>query len=220
MARLRGARHVRHGPRAYAALRGMVAALHPSALKNRLPLRKAQQGDASAAFEAGDDIDAGFIDNDASSASQVHVVDKKPAPKTGRRAAREAQTKLAFDKSTYELPPLRLLTEHKKPRQTSNLSKDALEANARMLETVLADFGIKGTIGQVRGARGDTYELEPAAGVRSSRVVGLADDIARSMSAVSARVAPVPGSNVIGIELPQSDARIGFFARAFIIQRF
>ncbi|MGB2207224.1 MAG: DNA translocase FtsK, partial [Parvibaculales bacterium] len=168
-----------------------------------LPLRKAQQDDASAAFEAGDDIDAGFIDNDASSASQVHVADKKPAPKTGRRAAREAQTKLAFDKSTYELPPLRLLTEHKKPRQTSNLSKDALEANARMLETVLADFGIKGTIGQVRpGPVVTLYELEPAAGVRSSRVVGLADDIARSMSAVSARVAPVPGSNVIGIELP------------------
>ncbi|NBR51414.1 MAG: DNA translocase FtsK, partial [Alphaproteobacteria bacterium] len=144
-----------------------------------------------------------FMDNDASSASQVHVADKKPAPKTGRRAAREAQTKLAFDKSTYELPPLRLLTEHKKPRQTSNLSKDALEANARMLETVLADFGIKGAIGQVRpGPVVTLYELEPAAGVRSSRVVGLADDIARSMSAVSARVAPVPGSNVIGIELP------------------
>jgi S-DNA-T family DNA segregation ATPase FtsK/SpoIIIE len=194
---LRGARHLRHGPRAYVALRGMVAALHPSVLKNRLPLRKVKQGDASAAF------DAGLIDNDTSSASQVHVADKKPAPKTGRRAAREAQTKLAFDKSTYELPPLRLLTEHKKPRQTSNLSKDALEANARMLETVLADFGIKGTIGQVRpGPVVTLYELEPAAGVRSSRVVGLADDIARSMSAVSARVAPVPGSNVIGIELP------------------
>ena len=133
----------------------------------------------------------------------MQVADKKPAPKKGRRAAREAQPSLAFDRSTYELPPLRLLTEHKKPRQTLNLSKDALEANARMLETVLADFGIKGTIGQVRpGPVVTLYELEPAAGVRSSRVVGLSDDIARSMSAVSARVAPVPGSNVIGIELP------------------
>jgi S-DNA-T family DNA segregation ATPase FtsK/SpoIIIE len=135
--------------------------------------------------------------------ANVQVADKKPAPKKGRRAAREAQPRLAFDRSTYELPPLRLLTEHKKPRQTINLSKDALEANARMLETVLADFGIKGTIGQVRpGPVVTLYELEPAAGVRSSRVVGLSDDIARSMSAVSARVAPVPGSNVIGIELP------------------
>ena len=85
-------------------LRGMIAVLHPGALKNRLLLRTTQQGDASAAFEVGDDIDVGFIDNDASSASQVHVADKRPAPKTGRRAAREAQTKLAFDKSTYELP--------------------------------------------------------------------------------------------------------------------
>ncbi len=200
---LRGARHLRHGSRAYAVLRSMVAALHPSSLRNRLLLSAAQPGDASAAFEAGDDIDVGLTDNDASSASQVHVADKKPAPKTGRRAAREAQASLVFDKSSYELPPLRLLTEHKKPRQTSNLSKDALEANARMLETVLADFGIKGTIGHVRpGPVVTLYELEPAAGVRSSRVVGLADDIARSMSAVSARVAPVPGSNVIGIELP------------------
>ena len=57
---LRGARHLRHGPRAYTALRGMVAALHPNALRNRLPLRAAQPGDASAAFEAGDDIDAGL----------------------------------------------------------------------------------------------------------------------------------------------------------------
>ena len=147
----------------------------------------------------GSETAAGF--NTARGA--VQVADKKPAPKKGRRAAREAQPSLAFDRSTYELPPLRLLTEHKKPRQTLNLSKDALEANARMLETVLADFGIKGTIGQVRpGPVVTLYELEPAAGVRSSRVVGLSDDIARSMSAVSARVAPVPGSNVIGIELP------------------
>ena len=134
---------------------------------------------------------------------QIAVADKKPAPKASKRAAREAQPSLGFDKSTHELPPLRLLIEHKKPRQASALSKDALEANARMLETVLADFGVKGSIGQVRpGPVVTLYELEPAAGVRSSRVVGLADDIARSMSAVSARVAPVPGSNVIGIELP------------------
>ena len=72
-----------------------------------------------------------------------------------------------------------------------------------MLETVLQDFGVRGTIGKVRpGPVVTLYELEPAAGVRSSRVVGLSDDIARSMSAVSARVAPVPGANVIGIELP------------------
>jgi S-DNA-T family DNA segregation ATPase FtsK/SpoIIIE len=206
----RGAQLLRHSPRAYLALKGAVkglaAAFHPVALKARLSFGGAastdMRGDAPAASD--DDImDAPLADEGAVSGSAVHVADKKPAPKKGRRAAREAQTNLAFDKSTYELPPLRLLAEHKKPRQTVNLSKDALEANARMLETVLDDFGIKGTIGQVRpGPVVTLYELEPAAGVRSSRVVGLADDIARSMSAISARVAPVPGSNVIGIELP------------------
>lgn len=141
---------------------------------------------------------------DISAGPSVEVTDKSPAPKKGRRATREQQPRLAFEKtSKYQLPPLRLLTEHKPPRQTTALSKDALEANARMLETVLEDFGVRGTIGKVRpGPVVTLYELEPAAGVRSSRVVGLSDDIARSMSAVSARVAPVPGANVIGIELP------------------
>jgi len=149
---------------------------------------------------------AGVQDEGSSLAegSAVEVTDKKPAPKKGRRATREQQPRLAFEKtSQYQLPPLRLLTEHKPPRQATTLSKDALEANARMLETVLQDFGVRGTIGKVRpGPVVTLYELEPAAGVRSSRVVGLSDDIARSMSAVSARVAPVPGANVIGIELP------------------
>tara|TARA_B110000971_G_scaffold220515_1_gene264297 strand:+ start:106 stop:2559 length:2454 start_codon:yes stop_codon:yes gene_type:complete len=141
---------------------------------------------------------------DISAGPSVEVTDKSPAPKKGRRASREQQPRLVFEKtSKYQLPPLRLLTEHKPPRQTTTLSKDALEANARMLETVLQDFGVRGTIGKVRpGPVVTLYELEPAAGVRSSRVVGLSDDIARSMSAVSARVAPVPGANVIGIELP------------------
>ena len=149
---------------------------------------------------------AGVPDEGSSPAegSAVEVTDKKPAPQKGRRATREQQPRLAFEKtSQYQLPPLRLLTEHKPPRQATTLSKDALEANARMLETVLQDFGVRGTIGKVRpGPVVTLYELEPAAGVRSSRVVGLSDDIARSMSAVSARVAPVPGANVIGIELP------------------
>jgi S-DNA-T family DNA segregation ATPase FtsK/SpoIIIE len=205
----RGARLLRYIPQAYltvkGAAKGLAAALNPANLKARFsfgvgaPANK--RSDAPVAAD-DDTIDAPLADEGALSGG-VHVADKKPAPKKGRRAAREAQATLAFDKSTYELPPLRLLTEHKKPRQASTLSKDALEANARMLETVLDDFGIKGTIGQVRpGPVVTLYELEPAAGVRSSRVVGLADDIARSMSAVSARVAPVPGSNVIGIELP------------------
>ncbi|MEY2960619.1 MAG: hypothetical protein RLZ60_449, partial [Pseudomonadota bacterium] len=83
------------------------------------------------------------------------------------------------------------------------LSNEALEENARMLEAVLDDYGIKGEIVSVRpGPVVTMYELEPAPGLKASRVIGLSDDIARSMSALSARVSTVPGRSVIGIELP------------------
>jgi S-DNA-T family DNA segregation ATPase FtsK/SpoIIIE len=102
---------------------------------------------------------------------------------------------------TYTLPELALLAEPKK--QIATVSKDALEQNATLLESTLEDFGVRGEIINVRpGPVVTLYELEPAPGTKSSRVIGLADDIARSMSAVSARVAVVPGRNVIGIELP------------------
>ena len=83
------------------------------------------------------------------------------------------------------------------------LSNDALQANATALEGVLGDFGVRGEI--INAGPGPVvtlYELEPAPGIKSSRVIGLADDIARSMSALSARVAVVAGRNAIGIELP------------------
>ena len=95
-----------------------------------------------------------------------------------------------------------MLTEPKKSTGT-RVSQDALEQNARLLEGVLDDFGVKGEIVNVRpGPVVALYELEPAPGIKSSRVIGLADDIARSMSAVSARVAVVQGRNAIGVELP------------------
>ena len=94
--------------------------------------------------------------------------------------------------------------------------KQTLEANARMLETVLQDFGVKGEIVEVRtGPVVTLYELEPAPGTKSSRVIGLADDIARSMSAVSVRVAVVPGRNVIGIELPNARREMVFLRQLF-----
>jgi S-DNA-T family DNA segregation ATPase FtsK/SpoIIIE len=87
----------------------------------------------------------------------------------------------------------------------TSVSKEALEQNARLLETVLDDFGIKGQIVKVRpGPVVTLYELEPAPGTKTSRVVSLADDIARSMSAVAVRIAVVPGRSVIGIELPNA----------------
>ena len=103
----------------------------------------------------------------------------------------------------YALPELDLLTDP--PASGHGPDEDSLEQNARMLESVLQDFGVKGTIGKVRyGPVVTLYELEPAPGTKSSRVIGLSDDIARSMSAVSVRVAVVPGRNAIGIELPNS----------------
>ena len=102
----------------------------------------------------------------------------------------------------YVLPPLELLAAPKATGRAT-LSADALQVNATALEGVLADFGVRGEIINARpGPVVTLYELEPAPGIKSSRVIGLADDIARSMSALSARVAVVAGRNAIGIELP------------------
>ena len=132
-----------------------------------------------------------------------HAV-KKAAP--SRQALSESQPALRFDEavSTYELPPLGLLSAPVAIQRTQ-LSDEALEENARMLESVLDDYGVKGEITAVRpGPVVTMYELEPAPGLKASRVIGLADDIARSMSALSARVSTVPGRTVIGIELPNA----------------
>ncbi len=101
----------------------------------------------------------------------------------------------------YAAPSINLLAPTKKI--TGGIAQDSLEQNARLLEGVLDDFSVKGDIVSVYpGPVVTLYEFEPAPGIKSSRVIGLADDIARSMSAVSARVAVVPGRNAIGIELP------------------
>ncbi|MEI6799128.1 MAG: DNA translocase FtsK 4TM domain-containing protein [Pseudomonadota bacterium] len=126
-----------------------------------------------------------------------------------RQALDEAQPRLNFDAKAdadtgYELPPLSLLTPATSI-QRNQVSTDALQENARMLESVLEDYGVRGEIVSVRpGPVVTMYELEPAPGLKASRVIGLSDDIARSMSALSARVSTVPGRTVIGIELPNA----------------
>jgi S-DNA-T family DNA segregation ATPase FtsK/SpoIIIE len=102
----------------------------------------------------------------------------------------------------FKLPPLDFLAA---PRQRGGISLDraSLAETARALEKVLDDFGVRGEIVDVRpGPVVTLYELEPAPGTRAARVISLADDIARSLCAMSVRVATVPGRNVIGIELP------------------
>jgi S-DNA-T family DNA segregation ATPase FtsK/SpoIIIE len=113
-------------------------------------------------------------------------------------AAKPAQKR----KDGYEFPSLALLAAPK-PGDRAVLSTEAIQENATALESVLSDFGVRGEIINAHpGPVVTLYELEPAPGIKSSRVIGLADDIARSMSKVSARVAVVPGRNAIGIELP------------------
>jgi len=126
--------------------------------------------------------------------------------KQGARIAKDLQPDLLPNNGEFQLPPLSLLMQPDESRQNNQLSTDALEQNARMLEGVLEDFGIRGEIINVHpGPVVTLYELEPAPGIKSSRVIGLADDIARSMCAISVRVAVVPGRNAIGIEMPNSN---------------
>ncbi|MGB7772874.1 MAG: DNA translocase FtsK 4TM domain-containing protein [Pseudolabrys sp.] len=126
--------------------------------------------------------------------------DDEEAPAPRRRAAARAPSRRGTN--GYTLPSLNLLAAQRASERTT-LSRDIIDGNATALESVLQDFGVRGEIINARpGPVVTLYELEPAPGIKSSRVIGLADDIARSMSAVSARVAVVSGRNAIGIELP------------------
>jgi len=131
------------------------------------------------------------------------IADRAPPRDASRRPLRERQPSLALGDS-YTLPSVDLLNPPPPPVNVA-LDKAALERNARLLESVLDDFSVKGEIVEVRpGPVVTMYELEPASGIKASRVIQLADDIARNMSALSARVATIPGRSVIGIELPNA----------------
>jgi DNA segregation ATPase FtsK/SpoIIIE, S-DNA-T family len=130
--------------------------------------------------------------------SEDELTAGSPAARKRRSAARPARR----SSGGYALPSLNFLTAPRANERTT-LSTELIQENATALEGVLADFGVRGEIINARpGPVVTLYELEPAPGIKSSRVISLADDIARSMSALSARVAVVSGRNVIGIELP------------------
>lgn len=146
-------------------------------------------------------------------AAEQRVKATKAKPKPSKRAQKEKEPELALAPESDEpqLPPLSLLYEPTADDYPARASEEALEQNARMLESVLDDFGVKGEITDVRpGPVVTLYELKPAPGTKSSRVIGLADDIARSMSAISARVAVVPGRDALGIELPNNTREVVF----------
>jgi len=164
------------------------------------------------------------FDDDAHDDAEGYALDMAPEPIAAARLAERQQSRIKREEARkaaatnikrarqpaldlvsgeYQLPALSLLAEPVVVHDTAALSDEALEENARMLEAVLTDFGVKGRIMAVRpGPVVTLYEFEPAAGVKSSRVISLSDDVARSMSAVAARIAVIPGRNVIGIELP------------------
>ncbi len=145
------------------------------------------------------------LDVDAPRAGGRVARKRAPVKPAKRRASTQGRLDF-YTEGDFEPPPLHLLAEPPPDLARGALSNDALEKNARLLETVLEDFGVKGEIVKVRpGPVVTRYELEPAPGTKTSRVVGLADDIARSMSAISVRVAVVPGSSTIGIELPNNN---------------
>lgn len=131
------------------------------------------------------------------------IADPSSAPRPAAAPKKPKQREL-FGQD-FQLPSAELLAEP--PEQTGKvIDKSALEANARLLETVLEDFNVKGEITAVRtGPVVTMYELEPAPGIKAARVIGLAEDIARNMSAISARVSAIPGKTVMGIELPNAD---------------
>jgi S-DNA-T family DNA segregation ATPase FtsK/SpoIIIE len=130
------------------------------------------------------------------------AIEEEPAPARAPRKPKPAARASSKRSDGYELPPVTLLAAAKGQERPA-LSEAQIQENATALEGVLEDFGVRGEIINARpGPVVTLYELEPAPGIKSSRVIGLADDIARSMSAVSARVAVVSGRNAIGIELP------------------
>ncbi|MBU6268538.1 MAG: DNA translocase FtsK 4TM domain-containing protein [Sphingomonadales bacterium] len=139
-------------------------------------------------------------------------------PANASKAAAPKRQRDLFEK--HALPGLDLLDDPP-PGNQPKIDKLALERNARLLETVLDDFNVKGEIQAVRtGPVVTMYELEPAPGVKAARVIGLADDIARNMSAISARVSSIPGRTVMGIELPNADRQMVSFKELIACEKF
>jgi S-DNA-T family DNA segregation ATPase FtsK/SpoIIIE len=173
------------------------------------PVGRARRREPVLRVEEDDDAVEDFEPSVAPAAPRVAPSAVQPGRilRKSRRAERDEQPRLNFDgepREGYDAPPLTLL-QAPRPGAVAPLSAEALDENARMLESVLDDYGVRGEITAVRpGPVVTLYELEPAPGTKASRVIGLSDDIARSMCAIATRVSTVPGRNVIGIELPNA----------------
>ncbi len=183
---------------------------HPRQVVTRLPERREPRLDRGAAPSAGAPAAAGHPERGRGGLVRLVGADARQAA-PGRRGEEERQPRLALVPDEEPVLPSLELLETPPPPKAAAIDEEALEKNARMLETVLEDYGVRGQIVQVRpGPVVTLYEFEPAPGIKASRIIGLADDIARSMSAISVRVAVVPGRTVIGIELPNRKAETVF----------
>ena len=193
----------------WAGLLTLPAALRREPADDAVPARPAkpvrQPKPAVDRGAAADDEDDGppFDAPEPTPRRAPEIADPSSAPRPAAAPKKPKQREL-FGQD-FQLPSAELLAEP--PEQTGKvIDKSALEANARLLETVLEDFNVKGEITAVRtGPVVTMYELEPAPGIKAARVIGLAEDIARNMSAISARVSAIPGKTVMGIELPNAD---------------
>jgi S-DNA-T family DNA segregation ATPase FtsK/SpoIIIE len=180
------------------------------------------RGEVFEGEEADEDVEG--MDAAEEDERREPLVAPRAAPaQPSKRASKDTRQKtldLAKDKGEFEKPPMDLLAMPTGPR-AAQLDEDGLAQNAKMLESVLEDFGVTGTVLKVRpGPVVTLYELEPSAGTKTSRVIGLADDIARQMSALSVRIATVPGRNVIGIELPNAKRETVFMRELLASETF
>jgi S-DNA-T family DNA segregation ATPase FtsK/SpoIIIE len=177
---------------AYKSLVSSAPTSRASAFDRQEPSLNTGRAAPSLAPQADEDFDDEIDEDDGEETPAARAPRKKAAPRASLRKSSDK----------FELPSVNMLTAPK-ASDRQPLSKTELDTNSRALEGVLGDFGVRGEIVKANpGPVVTLYELEPAPGIKSSRVIGLADDIARSMSALSARVAVVPGRNAIGIELP------------------
>lgn len=192
----------------------VIRSLNIDDLMNRLPSVPLPRGKMASVRTSIKEERA--IDIPAAEPAPRKIVE--PAAREARRAPEISERQLPPQKAnfstgarqgdffgSYTLPSIDLL-DPPPPGAVAKLDKAALESNARLLETVLEEYSVRGQITAVRpGPVVTMYELEPAPGIKASRVIQLAEDIARNMSALSARVSAIPGRTVMGIELPNTN---------------
>ncbi len=181
---------------------GAIPASTP--VKKEKPLKRERRGAPAVDLDSEPLADDAEAETLSLSAAALAIKPPKTPVKLSSRELRELQPALPFDEpGAFRLPELGILS--KPPVREASVDETSLRQNAQMLEGVLAEFGVRGAIDHIRpGPVVTLYELVPAPGVKSARVVALSDDIARSMSVAACRVSVVSGRNAIGIELPNA----------------